>query len=105
ESVSRLREICDDLESIIRSYLDSGVSSIFVGQISAEIYDELVQNLVHLKLRELEKERYQLPDVPWTWIAVGSDGRREQLLRTDIDNGILFASTGDAKTDEAHREA
>ena len=103
-SMTRLKEICDDIEHIIRSYLEASVSSIFVGQITAELYDELVQKLIELKLGELELEGKSIPSIPWTWIAVGSDGRREQLLRTDIDNAILFKSSGDEKTDETHRK-
>jgi len=102
-TVSRLKEICDDIEHIIKSYLEASVSSIFVGQISAELYDELVQSLIQIKLAELERQGFQLPDVKWTWIAVGSDGRREQLLRTDIDNSILFETSGNVKQDEANR--
>ncbi len=37
-------------------------------------------------------------------MSVGSDGRREQVLRTDMDNAFIFASTGDADQDEAHRQ-
>jgi len=103
-TVIRLKEICDDIEHIIKSYLEASVSSIFVGQISAELYDELVQSLIQIKLSELETQAFELPQVPWSWIAVGSDGRREQLLRTDIDNSILFKSTGNEIQDEVNRK-
>lgn len=102
-SLKRLRELCDDIEKIIRSYLEASVSSVFVGQICAELYDELVQSLINMNLEKLEKQGFQLPKVQWSWIAVGSDGRREQLLRTDIDNAILFESTGKNDEDDYNR--
>ena len=30
------------------------------------------------------------PGVPFSWLCFGSEGRREQTLHTDQDNGILF---------------
>ncbi|MES2536759.1 MAG: DUF294 nucleotidyltransferase-like domain-containing protein [Pseudomonadota bacterium] len=38
----------------------------------------------------------------WCWIALGSEGRQEQTLASDQDNGIIFASDAD---DEAQRQA
>lgn len=101
---ARFRELCDEIEAIARSYLEAGVSAIYVGQICAELYDELVQRLLILELEALETAGEKLPDVPWAWMSVGSDGRREQLLRTDMDNAMVFASTGDAARDEEHRK-
>ncbi len=103
-TITRLKEICDDIEHIIKSYLEASVSAIFVGQITAELYDELVQTLIQIKLAELEDQGELIPEIPWTWLAVGSDGRREQLLRTDIDNGILFKSSGNLEEDEINRQ-
>ena len=31
------------------------------------------------------------PDANWCWLALGSQGRGEQLLRTDQDNALVFA--------------
>ncbi|OWW22441.1 DUF294 nucleotidyltransferase-like domain-containing protein [Noviherbaspirillum denitrificans] len=30
-------------------------------------------------------------DLPWCWIALGSEGRQEQTLLSDQDNGLIFA--------------
>lgn len=103
-TVARLRELCDEVENITGSYLDAGVSAIFLGQICAELYDELVQRLLELATDELTADGVTLPSVPWAWLSVGSDGRREQTLRTDMDNALVFAASDDAGTDESHRE-
>ncbi|MBC2605694.1 DUF294 nucleotidyltransferase-like domain-containing protein [Pelagicoccus albus] len=101
--VARLREICDEIEQIARGYLDAGVSGIFLGQMCAELYDGLVERLSELAILKLEKSGKQLPDVSWAWMSVGSDGRREQVLRTDMDNALIFESTGDAAQDDLNR--
>jgi CBS domain-containing protein len=44
----------------------------------------------------------QIRGVRWCWIALGSEGRQEQTLASDQDNGIIFASIGDATTLREH---
>lgn len=104
-SSARLRELCDEIERIAQSYLESGISAIFLGQMCAELYDELVERLIAMAVETLDEGRFKIPNVPWTWIAVGSDGRREQILRTDMDNAFVFRSSGSEEADEAHRGA
>ncbi|WP_404422445.1 DUF294 nucleotidyltransferase-like domain-containing protein [Nibricoccus sp. IMCC34717] len=103
ETPARFRELCDEIEAIARSYLEANVSSIYVGQICAELYDEFVHRLLELAQGRLASEGKPLPEVPWAWMSVGSDGRREQILRTDMDNAFVFASSGNSERDEEHR--
>ncbi|GAB5559520.1 MAG: DUF294 nucleotidyltransferase-like domain-containing protein [Synoicihabitans sp.] len=103
-TVTRLRELCDEIEDFTGSYLDAGVSAIFLGQICAELYDELIKRLLELSISELAKEGLSIPKIPWAWISVGSDGRREQTLRTDMDNGLVFAASKSDAKNETHRE-
>ena len=37
-------------------------------------------------------------------MSVGSDGRREQILRTDMDNALVFAASASPEADEAARQ-
>jgi CBS domain-containing protein len=103
KSPARFRELCDEIEAITRSYLEAGVSAIYLGQICAELYDELVQRLLVLAIDELSEEGVSLPRVPWAWMSVGSDGRREQILRTDMDNALVFATGESVEDDEKAR--
>ncbi|MCH6258140.1 DUF294 nucleotidyltransferase-like domain-containing protein [Puniceicoccaceae bacterium K14] len=102
-SFKRFREICDDVEQIAISYLDAGISASFLGRICAEIYDALAMRFTQIAIDELKEQGEPCPDVPWSWISVGSDGRREQVLRTDMDNALVFRSLGDRDQDETHR--
>jgi len=103
-SPARFRELSDDLAAISRSYLEAGVSAIFIGQMCAELNDELVHRLLELSMEEMAGAGTPVPDVPWAWMSVGSDGRREQILRTDMDNAIAFRASGDPAEDEEHRK-
>jgi CBS domain-containing protein len=101
---ARFRSICDELEGIARSYLEAGISALFLGQICAEIYDELVQRLLGLVIAGLEGEGRKAPANSWAWMSVGSDGRREQILRTDMDNAIVYSDSGDEAADKLAKE-
>ena len=100
---ARFRELCNEIEEIARSYLGAGVSAAFLGQICAELSDELVHRLLGLAAQEMAEAGTPLPDCRWAWLSVGSDGRREQILRTDMDNALVFASAGSPEADEAAR--
>lgn len=51
-----------------------------------------LNDLIALQVLELEEGRFDLPYVPWCWLVFGSEGRLEQTLMTDQDNGLLFAA-------------
>ena len=65
---------------------------------AAETLTQLISSLNdHLTVRliELTKLDFELPKVRWTWLAFGSEGRYEQTLSTDQDNGLVFAAPAD----------
>lgn len=103
-TTTRLREICDDIEKIVHSYLEAGISGLFIGQICAELYDELVQKLIQVALGSAQENGKDLSGLDWAWVSVGSDGRREQILRTDMDNAIIFKSSGSRDKDKQIRK-
>lgn len=69
---------------------------------AAEPLTQLVSTLNdHLTVRiiELTRTEFSLPDVAWCWLAFGSEGRFEQTLSTDQDNGLAFAAPAAAGVD------
>ncbi len=56
-----------------------------------------LNDIVALHAIDLVVAEHDLPDVPWAWLAFGSEGRFEQTLATDQDNGIVFAASDDAE--------
>lgn len=53
-----------------------------------------LNDLLTLRILELTHDEFELPQVPWCWVALGSEGRYEQTLSTDQDNGIIFEADG-----------
>ena len=48
---------------------------------------------------DLAEAEFELPLVPWCWLAFGSEGRLEQTLDTDQDNGIVFVPESERDTE------
>lgn len=51
-----------------------------------------LNDLLTLQVIELTAANFDLPYVPWCWLVFGSEGRLEQTLATDQDNGLIFAA-------------
>ena len=54
-----------------------------------------LNDLIALQAIDLVEAEFELPYVPWCWIVFGSEGRLEQTLVTDQDNGIVFLAAPD----------
>jgi len=59
-----------------------------------------LNDLVVMRVIELIEDEFDLPPVPWCWLAFGSEGRLEQTFSTDQDNGLVFVpeDAGEAET-------
>lgn len=62
-----------------------------------------LNDLIALQAIDLVEGRFDLPYVPWCWMVFGSEGRLEQTLVTDQDNGIVFEAAR-GETPELRRQ-
>ncbi len=92
-----------DMPSLVRCADDTGrlAKHLLVQGVGAEVLSHFVSSLNDLlttRVIELTIDEIELPDAPWCWLAFGSEGRLEQTLATDQDNGIVFEAetAGDA---------
>jgi CBS domain-containing protein len=69
--------------------LDAGIETLDVLVLVATMTDALTRRLGELAIAELGE-----PPVPWAWLALGSEARREQTPATDQDNALAY--DGDA---------
>lgn len=56
-----------------------------------------LNDLIALQAIDLVESEFELPYVPWCWMVFGSEGRLEQTLVTDQDNGIIFEAASAAE--------
>ena len=74
-----------EIGQLVERMLAHGASSTQITHIITQLNDHTVCRVIELVLAERGD-----PGVPFTWLCFGSEGRREQTLHTDQDNGILF---------------
>jgi len=94
-----LAQRAGDIHRLIDQMLAQGVSVVQLNQIITQLNDHVTRRVIELVLAGTGA-----PDMPFTWIAFGSEGREEQTLKTDQDNGILFAVPEGRKPEAIRRQ-
>lgn len=98
-----LADLAGRITDLVRRLVDEGGSAYDIGQIVAALNDRLVLRVLGLALEAMEAAGETPPPVPWCWIALGSEARREQTLRTDQDNGLIYGDPPDDLAEPAAR--
>jgi CBS domain-containing protein len=101
--LSPLPRIRDRAEQLLRDYLQQNVSIQFIAGTITEINDALIDRAIDLTIQKLKGLGLELPDERFCWLSLGSEGRKEQLLRTDQDNAIVYADPPPGREEEYER--
>ena len=92
DSVETLVIIRSRILQLVDNMLAHGASSTQITHIITLLNDHTVCRVIELAIEVLGD-----PGIHFTWLCFGSEGRREQTLHTDQDNGILFEATDAAE--------
>ncbi|MBZ0145773.1 MAG: DUF294 nucleotidyltransferase-like domain-containing protein [Rhodocyclaceae bacterium] len=90
KDLAALQSCSRDIRSMADAMLRQGVAADQLTHLISTLND-----LLTLRIIELTHDEFDLPQVRWCWIALGSEGRYEQTLSTDQDNGIIFDADGE----------
>ncbi|TXB64890.1 DUF294 nucleotidyltransferase-like domain-containing protein [Phaeodactylibacter luteus] len=85
-----LREIRERAEQLLEKYIYQEVAISFISTVMTEINDAIIARCLELAEAALEEGGQEAPAAGYCWLALGSEGRGEQLLRTDQDNALVF---------------
>lgn len=86
-NIAGLAAVAAEVRSFSAHLLSDGADpETLCEQISA------LNDLIGLRTIDLVSAEHELPYVPWCWIVFGSEGRLEQTLSTDQDNGLVFSA-------------
>ncbi|HLS55150.1 MAG TPA: DUF294 nucleotidyltransferase-like domain-containing protein [Zeimonas sp.] len=83
--LAALQACAADIRRTIDALLSRGTAAAQMTHLISTLNDLLASRII-----ELTHDEFDLPAVKWCWIALGSEGRYEQTLSTDQDNGIVF---------------
>lgn len=84
-SPDEIKEAHERLPSLVKALIDSGARVRHINRIITSVSDEITERLLALATAELGP-----PPVRYAFLTLGSQGRSEQTLLTDQDNGIIY---------------
>lgn len=98
--VGMLALIRNRADELIYNYLRQEVSISFIASVATEINDTLLQKAFEFSFAKLEQEGLKKPTLSFCWLSLGSEGRMEQLRRTDQDNAIVYEDPPEHQAEE-----
>jgi CBS domain-containing protein len=102
-TLEALETIAPRSQGVVEWLAGAGAGALDIGRIVAELNDRLVRRALQFVVTALEEGGHGRPPLPFSWIAAGSEGRREQTLKTDQDNGLVYADPPAAAREAAGR--
>lgn len=81
--------------TLLKSYLEQNIPLSHIVKVISQINDA-----VNIRAIEIALQKMPPPPVKFSWIALGSQGRKEQLLFTDQDNALVFEDVPEDKYEE-----
>jgi CBS domain-containing protein len=85
------------LPATVADLVDARLDPDDIGHVVGVTVDALTRRLAELAVTQLGD-----PPLPWAWIALGSQARHEQSLRTDQDHALALADNDAAAEVEAY---
>ncbi|MEM8966977.1 MAG: DUF294 nucleotidyltransferase-like domain-containing protein [Bacteroidota bacterium] len=87
EGLANLRH---QAETIVEQYLTQGIAIPTIASLITVINDALIAKSVAWAQDSLQEKGYSPPNSNFCWLSLGSEGREEQLLRTDQDSALVY---------------
>jgi CBS domain-containing protein len=95
-NLDTLVKAAEDIRQLGHNMMAQGVAAEQLTQILSTLNDLLTQRVIELECSATKDCRYH-----FCWLAFGSEGRLEQTLSTDQDNGIIFTMPEGETADQA----
>ncbi len=83
KSIEELKIASNDFINIIKKLHSKGTKVEYIAQLISELNDKIYEKLYNMIMPEDLKEKASL-------LVMGSEGRKEQMLKTDQDNALII---------------
>lgn len=90
-----IKFIRTNISQLLQSYLDQNIPMMIVSRIISDLNDACTKQVISIVLNKAATP----PPVKFSWLAMGSQGRSEQLLQTDQDNALLYEDVSSENAD------
>lgn len=85
ENIEALQRASRDIRQLALNLIAQGIGAEQLTQFISALNDALTCRII-----DLAEARHELYGTEYAWLAFGSEGRHEQTLSSDQDNGIIF---------------
>lgn len=82
----KIKLIRGAISQLLQGYLDQNIPMMLTSKIISGLNDACTKQVIAIVLKKIDTP----PPVHFSWLAMGSQGRSEQLLQTDQDNALLY---------------
>ncbi len=89
QTLEELRHLHSLTDRMVLKLFAEGLKVEHISRLISEVNDKIIAKVVLLTIRELGRE----PPVAFSFMVLGSEGRREQTLKTDQDNAFIYDDT------------
>ncbi len=89
--LSRPARLGDQLDTLIRHMLYSPTDLADILRAVSVIHDALTTRIISHHVSVFKTRNHRPVPGAFCWIAMGSDARQEQVVRTDQDNALIYA--------------
>ncbi len=96
QTIESLQFVSKKINHLVGFLLKEGTKAGNIMKIVSELNDRLIK-----KVLEIAERKFGPAPVAYCWIVFGSEGRREQIFRTDQDNALIYEDTGTADQEVA----
>lgn len=94
KTVAEIAEVADNARRVVGRFIERGVSAEEVSMLLTVTADAVARRLL-----DMAEEKFGAPPVPYAFVVLGSQGRREMGMASDQDNAMIL---DDSYDEEAH---
>ncbi|MBO8172224.1 MAG: CBS domain-containing protein [Bacillaceae bacterium] len=91
------------IRQVLDAMLKEKASIHDITSIISELNDRLLRRIITLSEEAMIRENEGPPPVEYCWLALGSEGRKEQTLATDQDNAIIYEDVDESEQEQVDR--
>lgn len=100
DDVHELAKLRNQAEEMLRYYLENELAIDFIAGILTEINDTIIRKAIEMAKKKLEPRFPELQELEFSFLVLGSEGRGEQLLQTDLDNALVYQDVSENRREQ-----
>ncbi|MEO7767629.1 MAG: DUF294 nucleotidyltransferase-like domain-containing protein, partial [Ferruginibacter sp.] len=94
-SIDELKRKWDSVPQMVHQLLDRGVHAAIVNQVITTVSDTIAIKVIESVIKQMGP-----PPAKFAFMVLGSEGRKEQTLKTDQDNAIIYEDKANEHREE-----